>query len=143
MVQSHVKEEGMGDYTVVNLKEVEDQAPGFGLSPSLEARFAREALGLQKSGLSYPRLAPNFRLPFGHTHGEQEEIYVILDGSGRIALDDEVVELTRWDAVRVARETARSFEAGPEGMAFLAFGAPRTPETEHADARPIPGWWPS
>jgi mannose-6-phosphate isomerase-like protein (cupin superfamily) len=132
----------MGDYTVVNLRDVEDQAPGFGLAPNLEARFAREPLGLQKSGLSYQRLAPGFRLPFGHTHGEQEEIYVVLDGGGRIALDDEVVELRRWDAVRVSRETTRSFEAGPDGLALLAFGAPRTPETEGADARPVPGWWP-
>jgi mannose-6-phosphate isomerase-like protein (cupin superfamily) len=142
MVQAHVKGDRMGDYTVANLMEVEDQAPGFGLAPNLEARFAREALGLQTSGLSYQRLAPNFRMPFGHTHGEQEEVYVILEGSARMALDDEVIELSRWDAVRVPRETARSFEAGPDGVAFLAFGAPRTPETEGADARPIPGWWP-
>ena len=82
----------MADYTVVNLKEVEDQAPNFGLSPQLEARMARVALGLENSGVSYQRLAPNYRVPFGHKHKNQEEIYVLVDGSARIKLEDEVVD---------------------------------------------------
>ena len=127
----------MADYTVVNLKEVEDQAPKFGLSPQLEMRMARVALGLQNSGVSYQRLAPNLRLPFGHKHKNQEEIYVLVSGGARIKLDDEVVDLKPFDAVRVAKDTMRSFEAGPEGAELIAIGAPGGP----GDADTDPEWW--
>jgi mannose-6-phosphate isomerase-like protein (cupin superfamily) len=130
----------VGDYTIVNLKEVEDAAPKFGLSPGLEARFAREPLELAKTGLSYQRLAPNFRLPFGHKHREQEEIYLVVGGSARAKLDDEVVELRAWDALRVPPEMLRSFEAGPDGVELIAFGAPIT-GPPGADAEMAPGWW--
>jgi mannose-6-phosphate isomerase-like protein (cupin superfamily) len=128
----------MADYTVVNLKEVEDQAPKFGLSPQLEARMARVALGLENSGVSYQRLAPDFRVPFGHKHKNQEEIYVLVSGSARIKLEDEVVDLKPFDAVRVPKDTMRSFEAGPEGAEFIAIGAPNTGP---GDADVVQGWW--
>src|ERR687891_357959 len=90
----------MADYTLKNLKEdVEDSAVQFGLSPALEARFAREPLELQNSGASYLRLSPGDRMPWGHTHKQQEEVYVVVGGSGRIKLDDEVVELRKWDGL--------------------------------------------
>src|SRR5688572_4091816 len=100
----------MADYTLVNLKDVEDQAPKFGHAPNLEARFARGALGLERCGLSYQRLAPNFRGPFGHHHTEQEEIYVILSGGGRVKLEEEIVEVQALDALRVPPHTTRAFE---------------------------------
>ncbi len=128
----------MAGYTIVNLKEVEDQAPKFGHSPNLEARFARVPLELENSGISYFRVAPNFRIPFGHRHQRQEEVYVLVGGSGRMKLGDEVVELKAWDAVRVPPETVRGFQAGPEGAEYLAFGAPNT---ENRDVEPVPGWW--
>ena len=128
----------MADYTVVNLKEVEDQAPKFGLSPQLEARMARVALGLQNSGVSYQRIAPNFRVPFGHKHRNQEEIYVLVGGSARIKLEDEVVDLKPFDAVRVSKDTMRGFEAGPEGAEFIAIGAPNTGP---GDGDTVQGWW--
>jgi uncharacterized cupin superfamily protein len=128
----------MADYTVVNLKEVEDQAPKFGLSPQLEARMARVALGLENSGVSYQRIAPNFRVPFGHRHKNQEEIYVLVSGSARVKLEDEVVDLKPFDAVRVAKDTMRGFEAGPEGAEFIAIGAPNTGP---GDADTVQGWW--
>src|SRR3990170_3594028 len=106
-------------YTVKNLKEVEDSAPKFGLSPVLEARFAREPLGLESSGVSYQRLAPSTRAPFGHRHRQQEELYLVVGGGGRIKLDDDVVELQQWDAVRISPETMRCVEAGPEGLDLL------------------------
>jgi mannose-6-phosphate isomerase-like protein (cupin superfamily) len=124
-------------YTVKNLTEVEDAAPKFGLAPAVEARFARDALGAEASGFSYQRLAANTRQRFGHRHGEQEEIYVVLGGSGRVKLEDDVVELKPLDAVRVAPETMRCFEAGPDGLEFLAFG-PRRGEN---DAEMTPDWW--
>jgi len=128
----------MADYTVVNLKEVEDQAPKFGLSPQLEMRMARVALGLENSGISYQRIAPDFRLPFGHKHKNQEEIYVLLGGSVRIKLEDEVVDLKPFDAVRVAKDTMRGFEAGPEGAELIAIGAPNTGP---GDGDTVQGWW--
>jgi len=133
----------MAGYTVVNLKtDVEDLAPKFGYAPNMEARFANEPLGLGKTGLSYQRLAPNFRMPFGHRHEEQEEIYVVLSGSMRAKLDEDIVELKAHDAVRVAPGTIRQFEGGPEGVELLAFGAPRVlGESAAVDGEPKPGWW--
>ena len=117
----------MADYTKVNLKEdVEDQAPNFGLAPDLEARMARVPLDLEQSGISYQRLAPNFRVPFGHRHKTQEEVYLVVSGSVRVKLEDEIVELKKWDAIRVPKETMRGFEAGPEGVEIVAVGAPHT-----------------
>lgn len=129
----------MADYTKVNLKQdVDDQAPNFGLSPHLEARFARVPLGLQNSGISYQRLAPNFRVPFGHKHKRQEEVYVVVNGSLRMKLGDDVVDLEQWDAIRVPKDTMRSFESGPEGVEVIAIGAPNTGP---GDADVEQGWW--
>jgi uncharacterized cupin superfamily protein len=82
----------MSGYTKVNLKEVEDQAPKFGLSPNLEARFARVALDAERVGVTYQRLAPNFRIPWGHTHKTQEEVFVVVNGSLRAKLEDDEVD---------------------------------------------------
>ena len=125
-------------YTVVNLKRVENMAPKFGLSPGLESRFARVPLELENSGLSYFRIAPEFRAPFGHTHEEQEEIYLVVSGSARLKLDDEVVELSEWDAVRIPRGIMRALEGGPEGAEILAFGAP---SNENRDLEMVQDWW--
>ena len=127
----------MAGYTKVNLKEVEDQAPKFGLSPDLEARFARVALEAEQTGVTYQRLGPNFRVPFGHNHKTQEEVYIVVSGSMRAKLDDEVVELGPWDAIRVSKETMRGFESGPEGVEFLAIGVPGGP----GDANTTQDWW--
>lgn len=129
----------MSDYTKVNLKtEVDDMAPRFGLAPNLESRFARKPLELDQSGLSYYRVAADYRLPFGHTHRRQEEVYVILSGSARMKVGDDLVELAPWDALRVPPNTMRAFEAGPEGAEILAFGAP---DTDNRDAEMEQGWW--
>ena len=128
----------MGDYTVVNLMEVEDQAPKFGYAPQLESRFARKPLGLDSSGLSHFKVAPGYRIPFGHKHDRQEEVYLVVSGTARVKLDDDVVELGEWDAVRIPVGTMRGFEAGPEGAEILAFSAP---DTENQDVEMEPGWW--
>jgi uncharacterized cupin superfamily protein len=129
----------MSDYTHINLKtDVEDQAPNFGLSPNLEARMARVPLGLENSGVSYIRIAPGFRIPFGHKHKQQEEVYVLVNGSARIKIDDEVRDLKQWDAVRLHRDTLRGFEAGEDGAEFIAIGAPNTGP---GDADVIQEWW--
>ena len=112
----------MNAYTIRNLKEVEDMAPRFGLAPDLEARFARRDLECERTGLSYQRLAPDAKGRFGHSHDQDEEVYVVLSGSGRMRLADETVEIGPWDAIRVAPSTFRAFAAGPDGLELLAFG---------------------
>ena len=132
----------MAEYTIANLKsDVEDQAPNFGLSPSLEARFARGALELERSGVSYQRIAPDFRVPFGHTHEKQEEIYVFVSGGGRMKVGDDVVDVKQWDAVRVAAGTWRGFEAGPEGAELIAYGARCGMAPDDSDADMERNWW--
>ena len=128
----------MAVYTVQNLKQVENQAPNFGIGPELEARMARVPLELEQSGLSYQRLGPGFRVPFGHRHNVQEEVYIVVSGSMRAKLDDEVVDLKQWDALRVPKETMRSFEGGPDGAEVIAVGAPNTGP---GDAVVEQGWW--
>jgi mannose-6-phosphate isomerase-like protein (cupin superfamily) len=131
----------MADYTLLNLKrDVEDAGERFGYAPNMEARFARKALGLERSGLSFFKLAPDFRVPFGHLHTEQEEIYLVLSGSARVKLDDEILELSPMDAVRIPPSTMRGFEAGPEGAEILAFGAP---DTDNQDIEMDQGFWTS
>ena len=127
----------MAGYTKKNLKDVENQAPKFGMPPELDARFARTALGGKTLGLSLLKLAPNFRMPFGHKHEGQEEVYVVVSGSGRIKVGDEVVEVSGWDAVRFDKNTMRNVEAGPDGIEYLAFGAGEDPR----DAEMAQNWW--
>jgi uncharacterized cupin superfamily protein len=129
----------MADFTKLNLRDdVEDMARKFRMPEGLEARFAREPLGLEQSGIGLYNLAPGVRIPFGHRHGEQEEIYVVLSGSARFKLDDDVVELRERDALRVPGGVARGFEGGPEGAEMLAFGAPFT---DNKDAELVEGFW--
>ena len=129
----------MTTYTIKNLKaDVDDQAPNFGLSPHLEARMARVPLELEQFGITYQQIAPNFRIPFGHRHKNQEEVYVVVRGSLRANLEGEIVELRQWDAIRVPRETMRGFEGGPEGAEVIAIGAPNTGP---GDAEVEQEWW--
>ncbi len=129
----------MSNHTIKNLRtDVEDSAPKFGMSPAIEAHFARKDIEAENFGLSYQQVAPNERVPFGHKHSEQEEVYVVVAGGGRIKIEDEIHEIGQWDAVRVGKDTMRGFEAGPDGLELIAFG---TPNTENEDADVVPGWW--
>ncbi len=128
----------MSGYTKKNLRQdVENQAPKFGMPEELEARFARTALGGETLGLSLMKLAPGFRIPFGHKHADQEEVYVVLRGSARIKVEEEIVELAEWDAIRFDKNTMRAVEAGPDGVEYLAFGAGDDPR----DAEITQNWW--
>ena len=128
----------MSNYTKKNLKnDVENQAPKFDMPAEMEVRFARSALGGETLGLSHMKLAPGFRIPFGHKHAGQEEVYVVVRGSARIKVEDEIVELAEWDAIRFEQDTMRAVEAGPEGVEHLAFGA----GTDARDAEMVQGWW--
>jgi mannose-6-phosphate isomerase-like protein (cupin superfamily) len=122
-------------FTHKKLTDVKDSAPEFGFEHG-EARFAKDALEGQETGVSHHRVKPNERQPFGHRHENAEEVYVVMAGSGRMKLDDEIIEVERLDAIRVAPEVTRAFEAGSGGLEILAFG-PR----HDGDGEVVPGWW--
>jgi mannose-6-phosphate isomerase-like protein (cupin superfamily) len=128
----------MANYTKLNLRgDVEDQAPKFGMD-DLEFHTARAPLAMENGGLSFLRIAPDYRMPFGHHHDQQEEVYVLVNGSARLKLDDEIVELEPWDAVRIHRDTMRNLEGGPEGAEIILFGAPNAGS---GDAQMTQDWW--
>jgi mannose-6-phosphate isomerase-like protein (cupin superfamily) len=126
----------MPDYTIVNLKTLEDAAAA--REYDIEARFGREPLGTDHLGISYFRYGAGYRAPFGHRHQQQEEAYIVISGSGRIRLEDQIVELRQWDVVRVAPGVLRGLEGGPDGIEFLAIGSDRP---EGGDAEMVPHFW--
>jgi len=126
----------MSRFTIKNLKELEDSAGE--RAPGIEGRFARKHLDSEHLGISHFRYAPGVRSPMGHSHREQEEVYVVIEGSGRIKLDDEIRELRQWDVVRIAPQTVRAVEAGPDGLEFIAIGSDRP---EGGDGIAAPDWW--
>ncbi len=123
-------------YTHTKLDQVEDSAPGFGYGEVQEARFANKALESESTGASFHRVKPGKRQGFAHRHEEAEEVYVVLAGSGRVKLDDEIVEIERLDAIRVAPKVTRQFEGGPDGIEYIAFGA-----RHEGDGEIVPDWW--
>lgn len=120
----------------INLAEVKDAAPAGGFADRWQARVARTALGAQQTGVTHFRLLGGKRSPFAHRHSNAEEIYVILSGTGNLKLDDEIIAVRALDAVRVDAEVARAFEAGSDGLEFLAFG-PHHP----GDGEPVDDDW--
>jgi mannose-6-phosphate isomerase-like protein (cupin superfamily) len=123
-------------FTHKKLTDVKDSAPEFGVGDVQEARFAKGDLEAEKTGLSHVRLKPGKRSPFGHKHEEAEEVYVVISGSGRMKLDDEIIEIERLDAIRVSPEVTRAFESGPEGIEVIALGA-----RHDGDGEIVPDWW--
>ena len=109
-------------YTKKNLETVEDSAPKFGYEERQEARFAGQDLDAEATGVAFMRVKPGQRQGFAHKHDEAEEVYVVISGSGRIKLDDEIVDLERLDAIRIAPGVTRALEADDEGLEYLAFG---------------------
>ena len=126
----------MSNYAIVNLEELEDSAAG--QAAGIEARFARKYLGSEHLGVTYMRYEPDVRSPMAHSHREQEEVYVVTRGAGKVRLDDEVRDIRQWDVVRVSPATIRAFEAGSEGMEFLAIGSQRP---EGGDGIKAPTAW--
>ena len=129
-------------FTHRNLRDdLEDVGARFDGAPDLEFRMATQALRLEKSGLSYQRIPPSYRFPYGHTHRQQEEVYVVLRGGGRMKVDDEIFDLREWDAVRVPPGAWRGYEAGTDGLEILVIGAPNLGEVPREDVDGERDWW--
>lgn len=128
----------MSAYTHRKLADVEDSAPGMGVGELQESRFATADLGTVHTGVTHHRFRAGARQAFGHRHHHEgaEEVYVVLSGSGRMKLDDDIIELRRLDAIRVPPAVTRAFEAGPDGLEVIAVG----PHHE-GDGELLPGWW--
>ena len=124
-------------YTIRNLREVEDLAAKHGFGEVQEARFPRGDLEASATGVAYLILRPGRRQPFAHRHDEAEEIYVVLAGTGRIKLDDEIIDIGPLDSIRMAPGVTRMLEAGDDGLEVLAFG-PRHED----DAEIVQEFWP-
>ena len=127
----------MEPFTIVNMLELDDSVSG--RVEGLEGRFARAHLDSRDLGVSHFRYAPNLRSTMGHRHGEQEEAYIVVAGSGQVMLDDEIRELSQWDVVRVSPPVARAFAAGPDGMDIIAIGGPKP---EGRDGEMLEVSWP-
>jgi mannose-6-phosphate isomerase-like protein (cupin superfamily) len=124
-------------YTHKNMAEVEDAAAKFGFEESQETRFPSDDLETEQTGFSHHRFKPAKRQAFAHRHDHAEEVYFVVSGSGRVKLDDEIVELRHHDAIRVSAGVIRCFEAGEDGLEVLAFGARRTDDRGEV----LHGWW--
>jgi uncharacterized cupin superfamily protein len=112
----------MADYQHMNLGDVENFAERFGIADEREIRFGRNALGIEGGGFSYQKLVPNVHGTSGHRHKAQEEVYVVLAGSGQVKLDDDVRDVRPMDMLRVPPPVVRAFSSGPDGLEFLAIG---------------------
>ena len=126
----------MAGYTLTNFDQIDNALADRDLP--IDARFARKHLDSRELGVSRFRYEPGTRAPFGHSHREQEEAYVVTSGSGRVKLDDEIGDLNQWDVLRVAPEVVRGFAAGPDGLEVLAIGGTRP---EDGDGVPVRDWW--
>jgi mannose-6-phosphate isomerase-like protein (cupin superfamily) len=113
----------MSDYTITNLKQCDDFAAANGVGEVGVIRFPREDVEAKATGFAHLTLNPGKRHPFPHRHDKAEEVYIVLAGSGHVKLEDELRDLAKYDIVRVAPHVRRGFEAGPDGMELLAFGA--------------------
>jgi mannose-6-phosphate isomerase-like protein (cupin superfamily) len=127
----------MSRYAIANLKQLDDLAAE--REGDIEARFGRGPIESEHLGVSYFRYGPGYRSAIGHRHREQEEAYIVINGSGTAKLDDEIVELKRWDVLRVAPRTTRAFEGGPDGLEIIAVGNDRP---EGGDGEMVPDFWP-
>jgi mannose-6-phosphate isomerase-like protein (cupin superfamily) len=125
-------------YATCNLDESEDMAPSFGMGEMGEAHFVRKALGAERIGLAQYRMNPGQRIGFGHRHGTSEEVYVVVEGSGRFKVGDDIVDVGPMDTVYCPPSTMREWESGDDGMLVLAFGG----HADEEDHEMVPGWWP-
>ena len=121
------------DYAIKNFEDIEPSGKG-----GIDGRFSRKFLDSTELGVSRWRYPPGEQSA-GHRHGVQEEVYAVINGSGRVKLDDEIIEIKQWDVIRVAPRVARGFEAGPDGLEIIAAGGSKP---EGGDGELVEGHWP-
>ena len=126
----------MAGYTLTNFESIDNVLADRDVA--IDARFARKHIDSSELGVSLFRYSPGTRAPWGHSHRVQEEAFVVIAGSGRVKLDDEIVDLRQWDVLRVAPAVIRQFEAGDAGLEMIAIGGTRP---EEGDGVPVPDWW--
>jgi len=124
-------------YTLTNVHDADD-VTGERTGGNIEGRFLRPRMDSKELGVSYFRYAPGFRASVGHHHETQEEVYVVVGGSGSAKLGDDVVDLKRWDVLRVAPDVIRGFAAGPDGLEMIIVGGQRPAE---GDGHMVADWW--
>ena len=112
----------MADWTKRNFEDMKDRSPA---DVPMRWLFSRDQVKSTQVGVSRFSYEPGARMPFGHRHKQQEEVYVVVAGSGRAKLEDEIVEIGLWDVLRVAPHVFRSFEAGADGMELICVGGKR------------------
>jgi mannose-6-phosphate isomerase-like protein (cupin superfamily) len=129
-------------FTHTNIRnDPPDVGSNFNGAPGLEFRMATQALELENSGLTFQHIPPDYRFPYGHTHKTQEEVYLVVRGGGRMKVDEEIIELNEWDAVRVPPGSWRGYEAGPDGLDILVIGAPNLGDDPRGDVEGLRDWW--
>ena len=121
----------------INFETVQDAYAEYGLQDHGEARYLRADLGAETVGVTLYQLRPGKRTGFAHRHQKVEELYIVLSGTGRMKVDDDVLGLRERDVVRVAPSSVRDFEAGPEGLELLATGGHVA-----GDGEMVEDWWP-
>ena len=129
-------------FTLVNIRgDLEDLGPSSTALPDSSSARRRNRSSSSSPPLSYQRVPPGYRFPYGHTHATQEEVYVVVRGSGRMKVDGEIVELREWDAIRVPPGAWRGYEAGPDGLELLVIGAPNLGDDPRGDVDGKRDWW--
>ena len=126
-------------FTLTNLKRDPGHGSIFDGAADLEFRSASGPLELRQSALTYQRVPPiAFR---SATHTRRREVYVVVGGSGRMKVDNEVIDVHEWDALRVPPGSWRGYEAGPEGLEILVIGAPNLGDAVRDDVEGQRDWW--
>jgi uncharacterized cupin superfamily protein len=106
-------------YSVVHIEDVEPDGPGRAV------RFMRKALGAEAFGINWFELPPNTEgLEHSEANSRQEEVAVVVKGSGSWRIDGEDVPAREGTFIRFDPDTTRCAIAGPHGMTFVAVGSP-------------------
>jgi quercetin dioxygenase-like cupin family protein len=110
----------MSGYSVVNVEEIEGAGPGAAV------RFVRRELGVEAFVINWFEIPPGAEGPeHDETGSGQEEVSVVVRGSGSWRVDGEEVPAREGTFIRFDPETRRQAVAGPEGMTFVSVGARR------------------
>jgi len=106
----------VSDYTAKPISEMDTFYKGL-------FRRARAEVGASSFGLAVIELGPDADDHPDHDHaGGQEEVYVVLRGTGRLEVGGDTIDLEPETIVRVGPDTKRRIRPGAKGMRLLAIG---------------------